>query len=166
MNILNPAFTSESLCNENCQLVVPLYQRLFVWEERQIEQLLNDLKNSVEMGAPYYIGIVTVVEKGNKCDVGEKEKKWDIVDGQQRLTFLTLFACECIRRNICTSAWQEFVYLDMKNKKLRIHYFGRPEDEAENPIKSKIKTFGLFYDALTKWKLSIIANMSIKMYPF
>ena len=87
--VYKAAYTSEKLCNEN-KLYIPIYQRLFVWEEEQIDLLLDDLKKASANNSPYYIGIITVVEK---------DGKWDIVDGQQRLTFLSLFGAYCCSIN-------------------------------------------------------------------
>ena len=64
---------------------VPVYQRLFTWEESQFDRLLNDLtihfKNDSTVNASYYLGIITVVERdGNNI----------LIDGQQRLTVITI----------------------------------------------------------------------------
>lgn len=110
------------------KFVVPIYQRLFVWGEVQIKTLLDDLKKAMNPDSPYYIGVITVVEKSNQ---------WEIVDGQQRLTFLTLFGCECVRRGFLAEEWKTFIYFDEGDdspsnaKTLRIHYFGRKEDESD-----------------------------------
>ena len=59
------AYTPKKLTAENRKLNIPIYQRLFVWEEEQINLLLEDLKNAFENDrtTPYYIGIITTVEK-------------------------------------------------------------------------------------------------------
>ena len=83
------AYSIKTLVDKNIKLNIPIYQRLFVWEEEQINLLLNDLYNSFTApnNPPYYIGIITIVENNGK---------WDIVDGQQRLTFLSLFGAFCL----------------------------------------------------------------------
>ena len=119
------ALTPASLVGKS--LDIPLYQRLFVWEEEQIDKLLNDLWNemSTKNELPYYIGIVTIKDNQNNS-------RWEIVDGQQRLTFLTLFGCECIKANIDQERWNDFVFCGVIDEKPqpRIHYVGRQEDEA------------------------------------
>ena len=40
------AYTPKKLTAENRKLNIPIYQRLFVWEEEQINLLLEDLKNA------------------------------------------------------------------------------------------------------------------------
>ena len=44
---------------------IPIYQRLFEWDEEKIEQLLNDLYSSFSKNAdePYYIGMLTSTSK-------------------------------------------------------------------------------------------------------
>lgn len=63
------------------QLYIPIYQRSFVWEDEQIESLLriifDDKRNNIES----FLGNILVVKK---------DKLLEIVDGQQRMTFMFL----------------------------------------------------------------------------
>ena len=113
------------------QLNIPIYQRLFVWDREQIIQMLDDLWKEMEKGKnnPYYIGIITVVENGD-C--------WDVIDGQQRLTFLSLFAAyilhELKRDNATWRLWHSFLYLAEggPSSKLRINYSGREDEDQKD----------------------------------
>lgn len=121
------AYSIKTLVDKNIQLNIPIYQRLFVWEEEQINLLLNDLYNSFcTSNDAYYIGIITIVENNGK---------WDIVDGQQRLTFLSLFGAVCLFSGTQNKQqWQDFLFInDSKNDRneLRIDYMGRPEDRED-----------------------------------
>ncbi len=75
---------------------VPVYQRLFTWEEPQFDRLLEDLYNHFknnENDDPYYLGIITVVEQEGKEQEGKEQKgKFILIDGQQRLTVITILA--------------------------------------------------------------------------
>ena len=111
------------------KLVIPIYQRLFVWGEEQIDNLLNDLWHSCSTenkhDKDYYLGVITVHE--------DNQGKWEIVDGQQRLTFLTLLGCMLIKsgqngENIC---WCSFVWHDSEGKDLRLFFNGREEDRKD-----------------------------------
>ena len=65
---------------------VPIYQRVFTWEEEQFERLFKDLKehfSSSERNERYYLGVVTVVRQ-------EKGERLILIDGQQRLTCILL----------------------------------------------------------------------------
>lgn len=138
------AYTPTQLAIENRKLNIPIYQRLFVWEEEQINLLLQDLENSFNNfpDTPYYIGIITVVEKNGK---------WDIVDGQQRLTFLSLFGAYCCSTN---QNWKSFIYTD--HDELRINYMGRPEDKddlkkiAQGNIDIANRNFRIFSKCMKK----------------
>lgn len=59
---------------------IPLYQRDYAWEEKQIVQLIEDI-DDVNLGENYYIGSLIVA-----CHDG----LYEVVDGQQRLTTLFL----------------------------------------------------------------------------
>jgi len=63
-------------------LKIPEYQRPYRWNVNNVEQLLNDIKNSRDNGKPIYlIGSIILHKKGND---------YDIVDGQQRITSIIL----------------------------------------------------------------------------
>ena len=102
---------------------VPLYQRLFEWEEAQILQLLFDLKESFKINPekPYYIGMLTVFAE---CNV-----KYSLVDGQQRFTVLTLMALAF--RGV---EWENF--LKTISGKTRLSFFARTDDT--NYLENKI----------------------------
>lgn len=121
-NIVTKPYTCESIIKNDICFVIPIYQRLFVWGEEQIEKLLQDVTRTSQKSTEYYIGIVTI----KRC---AQTGVWDLVDGQQRNTFLTLFAAECISRGI--DRWLNFVFLDEAHAKLRIHYLGRDQDEED-----------------------------------
>ncbi|MEO7309296.1 MAG: DUF262 domain-containing HNH endonuclease family protein [Chitinophagaceae bacterium] len=108
-NQYTPATVGELKCS------IPLYQRLFEWEEPQILQLLHDLyggfKNNPEQ--PYYIGMLTAFKEN---------EAYSLVDGQQRFTVLTLIAIV-----FDTDEWKSFVKVGDKN--YRLSFFARKRDE-------------------------------------
>lgn len=59
---------------------IPLYQRDYAWEEKQIVQLIEDI-DDVNLGENYYIGSLIVALHNDS---------YEVVDGQQRLTTLFL----------------------------------------------------------------------------
>jgi len=70
--------------------VVPDYQREYVWESAQVDQLLEDIWDEFsdrDGGSvnEYFIGSVVVCEKEGRL--------FELIDGQQRLTTLFLFLC-------------------------------------------------------------------------
>jgi uncharacterized protein with ParB-like and HNH nuclease domain len=67
--------------------VVPDYQREYVWEEKQVNQLLNDVYDefSANKDKEYFIGTTVVFKNNNKV--------FEIIDGQQRKTTLFIILC-------------------------------------------------------------------------
>ncbi|MBQ4480248.1 MAG: DUF262 domain-containing protein [Victivallales bacterium] len=122
---LSAPFTPSSLSITTKKLVIPIYQRLFVWGEEQIGNLLRDLHDSYsnDENKDYHLGVITVHE--------DEEQQWEIVDGQQRLTFLTLLGCELIRACNSESNWNSFIWLDKDKKQLRLFFNGREEDRQD-----------------------------------
>jgi hypothetical protein len=63
-------------------LKVPRYQRPFTWTEREVRQLIEDLRRAYIRGATFYfIGQIVLVKNHGKLEIS---------DGQQRLTTLTM----------------------------------------------------------------------------
>ncbi|WP_300390114.1 DUF262 domain-containing HNH endonuclease family protein [Henriciella sp.] len=65
-----------------CQLKMPPYQRSYSWEENEVRELLDDLQNAMETGRFHFIGAIVLV--------GMEDNSFQVVDGQQRLTTLTM----------------------------------------------------------------------------
>lgn len=66
---------------------VPAYQRAYAWTQKEIKQFLNDLQQHPE-NKPYFFGTLLLEATLNKTNT------WPVihvVDGQQRLTTLSLF---------------------------------------------------------------------------
>ena len=115
---LSDAFTPKSIVDGQKSLLIPIYQRLFVWEEEQIDKLLNDLWEASESNNDYHLGVVTIHEND--------EQQWEIVDGQQRLTFLTLLGCMFTKKGFEADCWKKFVRIG--EDKYRLFFHGRHED--------------------------------------
>ncbi|WP_440027628.1 DUF262 domain-containing protein [Chromobacterium amazonense] len=66
---------------------VPIYQRLYVWGDDQVQTLLNDLINAFEGKTPlFFLGGTVLVEQQSD----ERGRYFDLIDGQQRFTTLWL----------------------------------------------------------------------------
>ena len=65
---------------------IPVFQRNYEWDREQCQQLFKDLTVAAQTNTDHFIGaIVYVTETGNKMS-----HIYRIIDGQQRLTSLTL----------------------------------------------------------------------------
>ena len=63
--------------------IIPIYQRNYAWEDKEISLLIQDLGNACQKSKDnYYIGSLVVYKREN----GD----FEVIDGQQRLTTLTL----------------------------------------------------------------------------
>jgi hypothetical protein len=70
---------------------VPSYQRPYAWTPDQAGQLLDDLLGSLEDDepselSPYFLGSIVLIKEPQRSEA-------DVVDGQQRLTTLTMLFC-------------------------------------------------------------------------
>lgn len=74
---------------------IPLYQRPYRWKEEQSQDLLDDLLGASAPGDalddldPYFLGSIVLVK-------GKRERDAEVLDGQQRLTTLTILI-SCLR---------------------------------------------------------------------
>lgn len=70
--------------------IVPNYQREFVWEEKQVEELLDDIYNEFRESqtpsdAEYFVGSIVVCTKPDRV--------FELIDGQQRMTTIYILFC-------------------------------------------------------------------------
>lgn len=71
---------ANNIFDTDMEYTIPLYQRAYAWEDKQLVQLIEDIQDVAE-DANYYIGSLIVSKQNNK---------YEVVDGQQRLTSLFL----------------------------------------------------------------------------
>ena len=69
---------------------IPVYQRNYAWGIKEISQLIADVRDyaqrhAQDKGHDYYIGTLVVYRRST-----DKQAYWEVVDGQQRLTTLSL----------------------------------------------------------------------------
>lgn len=62
---------------------VPPFQRAYAWEDEEVEVLIQDLLEAFRTGTIYFLGAIVVIRPRNRGPS-------DVVDGQQRLTTLTI----------------------------------------------------------------------------
>jgi len=63
---------------------IPMYQRAYSWKKLHWETFFNDLKEQANSDNPYFFGNILLEEI-------EEDKKYEIIDGQQRITTLMIF---------------------------------------------------------------------------
>lgn len=68
---------------QNKELLIPVYQRNYDWKSKHCEQLLRDLIDLAQSGRPkHFFGAVVGKTEGSW--------RWVVIDGQQRLTTVSL----------------------------------------------------------------------------
>ncbi|QCW04744.1 DUF262 domain-containing protein [Natrinema pallidum] len=83
-----PVTAWELLGEKNTIFQTPDFQRPYEWEESEFRDLWKDLLSAVNYEGKHFLGQIIVVEK----DKGET-KTLAIIDGQQRLTTLSVLIC-------------------------------------------------------------------------
>lgn len=74
------------LFSQGERLIMPPYQRSYSWGVKEGLDLLGDFIEAAENNAPHFIGAIVVVRE-------KPDGPIEIVDGQQRLTTLTILLC-------------------------------------------------------------------------
>jgi len=79
-------FVLEIFSGKN-QYIIPPYQRAYSWTESQCMELIEDLKRAYEenVNEGYFLGNIVIAKSK------EEKNRLEVIDGQQRLTTLTLF---------------------------------------------------------------------------
>ena len=72
------------------QFVIPDYQRGYSWEDKQLDDLWEDLENMTETNT-HYTGMFTF------CKDSDNDKIYYLVDGQQRMTTLIILINEILK---------------------------------------------------------------------
>ena len=98
----------KELLNGGVDYIIPMYQRNYAWEEGEITQLIQDVIDYEPGGKNYYIGTLVVFERQES-----KRTIYETIDGQQRLTTLSLLASYLKNETEGNFSWY---------KELRIHF--------------------------------------------
>jgi len=98
----------KELLNGGVDYIIPMYQRNYAWEEGEITQLIQDVIDYEPGGKNYYIGTLVVFERQES-----KRTIYETIDGQQRLTTLSLLASYLKNETEGDFSWY---------KELRIHF--------------------------------------------
>lgn len=112
------------------QFVIPIYQRTYSWLEKECRQLWEDIvrTGSNDSVSAHFIGSVVYIEKGLYQVTGHKPLM--VIDGQQRLTTVTLLIMAL------ADALGDAEPVDgFSARKLRNYYLLNPEEDGERRFK-------------------------------
>jgi len=112
------------------QFVIPIYQRTYSWSERECRQLWDDIvrTGSNDAISAHFVGSIVYIEKGLYHISSQSPLL--VIDGQQRLTTVTLIL-EALARQLGDSEPVE----GFSAKKLRSYYLLNPLEEGERGFK-------------------------------
>lgn len=145
-NIIKELSIKELLDNNKQQYNIPIYQRNYAWEEAEIIQLVQDVidRSKVDKASKYYLGTL-IVDKKIDQDI------YEVIDGQQRLTTLTLINAYLNKKSIKASNLyfdaRTYVrkYLDSLYKSYDLALKNIDLDDSVNSIQNGIKIIDRFF---------------------
>lgn len=91
---------------------IPRYQRGYAWEKQHVRDLFEDILEAIESNSSHYIGTVVLSKSV------DDPKKFYVVDGQQRLTTITLLIAQLLRKisDEETKLYQKLHYIKKNGK--------------------------------------------------
>ncbi len=109
--------------NQKNQLVIPIYQRLYSWEKEQCKQLWDDI---IKIGGNdkmdgHFIGSILYVLDG----ITHSDNVLLIIDGQQRLTTITLLL----------TALRNHLSDEVKRKEIEDHYLINSDKDGDKKFR-------------------------------
>lgn len=127
----------ELVGNISGKFFVPSYQRGYRWGRDEVARLLDDIQESA--GRKYFLQPIVVKSRD--------DDKWELVDGQQRLTTLFLILCY-IRKHLPTANLR--YVLEYETRESSAEYLQHP---TESDRHSNIDFFHIFgaFECITEW---------------
>ncbi|WP_103867578.1 DUF262 domain-containing protein [Aquimarina sp. I32.4] len=121
-----------SIFADNHIYEIPKYQRPYSWTEDNVSELISDVADAFENDLiEYFIGSIITIEKS--------KKQYEVVDGQQRLTTLTLIFAGL--RNLISD---ETAKAEIQKKILPINAFTEEPEQPRLKVRNKEHLF--FYE--------------------
>ena len=137
---------------------IPKYQRGYAWEISNIRELFEDINESIESNSNHYIGTIVLSKAEND------DEKFFVVDGQQRITTITLVICSLIKKlTEKDSSYYERFYLK-EDDRYRITPLNRdrqflinllegiieePQNKSQRYLKEAIEEINFKVDSIT-----------------
>lgn len=159
----------QKLMNGAIQFMVPIYQRTYSWTAKQCNQLWKDIIQITlnKEGMVHFIGSVVYIDLGTPIG---KPQQFLLIDGQQRLTTLSLLLCALTRyieknklenrinpnkiRNYFLLNSEEVgndkykILLTEQDKETFVRILEGTEKTLHNPSEQMLKNFMLFTDII------------------
>ncbi len=112
------------------QFVIPIYQRTYSWTDKQCRQLWDDIlrAGSSDAIAVHFVGSIVYVEQG--LSQVTHQAPWLVIDGQQRLTTVSLLI-EALARALCDGEPID----GFSATKVRHYYLSNPLESGDRYFK-------------------------------
>ena len=152
---------------EDTRFVIPVFQRVYSWDARQCEELWEDVMNAgaqtAEGAEPHFMGMLLY---SSDTETWNGAQQLDVIDGQQRMTTLSLLLCalarhldetgKCVDDLSAADLFNRFLRAESaatSTGKLALSYMDRPtmfallglEDMPEAPAGRLIDNLELFF---------------------
>jgi hypothetical protein len=96
---------------------VPDYQRAYAWEQKQCDDLWEDIREGMRTGTTHFLGTVVLMaqEESQRDAEGRPLRIFDVVDGQQRMVTLCLLLLAVYERvretdeGVSRGIWRDFI---------------------------------------------------------
>lgn len=117
------------------QFVIPIYQRTYSWTEKECRQLWDDVLRTggdKQLNA-HFVGSIVYIQKGHSNLTVQEPLL--VIDGQQRLTTLTLFLAALANAIEKLGDSKREPVDGFSPRKIRNYYLLNPEEEGERHYK-------------------------------
>lgn len=118
-NITGDKIVLGDLFGDKYYFSVPEYQRPYSWQKEHCQQLFEDIYDS-DRESEYFLGTV-ILQEVSEVGTG---KKYDIIDGQQRLTTMQILLA-CLRDNVEDTDFKDKLQRKIYQKEDKVD--GHPE---------------------------------------
>lgn len=161
--------------NRSRILEIPFFQRAYVWDEPQWERLLEDMEHVSQTKKPYFLGSIILKQQETNCQAGVGDVR-TVIDGQQRLTTLTIFLKVLCLKNHKNSLFDGIFRLLTDIDKITLYHNQNDIHDFETVVNLQelrddlashskiIKAYTYFKDNIKEGKLDIQAILGNIMF--
>jgi len=97
---------------------IPRNQRRYVWKKENWNDLFEDLVFSIAQNKPHFVGSIVL---GKQPDIKDGLDYYTVIDGQQRLTTITLLLVAIMKHfhenSMMDEFWGTISYMQSKNNR-------------------------------------------------
>jgi len=130
----------KKIFSEEFWFIVPQYQRPYVWQEENIQELIDDLYYAFEnkQNSEYFLGALVL-----KRTTEKEFREYEILDGQQRLTTLCMMMAvirDLIKKPQYKYTLSQMIYQE-ENELLKVPSRNRIKYNTRDKVKDFVKDY-------------------------